>query len=147
MNNRISRFKPGVAQKTHLMLSAFFWSAIGILLMSKGFSRMAGAELLPVAKVLIVVSAFAAGSLKSFFILDKAARRSVSRILDFEDGTCLGAVYSIKTWGLVFCMMGLGVVVRRLSIPDGVFCFVYCAIGWALLLSSRFAWRVWIKSK
>jgi hypothetical protein len=129
------------------MLSALFWTVIGIFLLFRGGGRLAGSDLSVMIKALILVSALLAGTLKAYLILDKAATRSISRILEFKDDTCLGAVYSIKTWFLVFCMMGLGILIRKASLPDGIFCFLYCTIGWALLLSSRIAWQVWHKRR
>lgn len=144
MRKGLSRFKPGVTTHTHLLLSAVLWTAIGLLLFTKGVFRLSQlAEWQPG----IVIAAILAGSLKAYFILDKSARRGISRILTFKDGTCLGAVYSIKTWILVLCMMGLGVILRSSSLPISLLCFLYLTIGWALLVSSRLAWRAWLNVK
>ena len=125
-------------------MSAALWTAIGLLLLSKGAFRLTQlADWQP----LIVALAFLAGSLKAYFILDKAAGRGIDRILTFKEGTCLGAVYSVKTWIMVLCMMGMGVILRNSSLPLSLLCFVYLTIGWALLLSSRLAWRAWLEKK
>ncbi len=97
-------------------------------------------------QVAIVVTALIAGTLKSYFILDRSARKSIERILNFKDGTCLGAVYSIKTWLLVVFMMGMGIFLRNSSLPLSLLCFIYFTIGWALLFSSRLAWKKWMAS-
>ena len=139
-----SRFKPGVKRRTHLFMSAFLWTAIGILLLAKGVFRLSQ---LTDWQPFVVVPAILAGSLKAYFILDKSAKRGIERILTFKDGTCLGAVYSVKTWILVLCMMGMGVILRNSSLPIILLCFLYLTIGWALLISSRLAWRAWLKRK
>lgn len=144
MGKGLSRFKPGVKTHTHLFLSAVLWTTIGILLLAKGLFRLSQ---LADWQEFIVVSAILAGSLKAYFILDKSARRGIDRILTFKDGTCLGAVYSFKTWILVLCMMGMGVILRNSSLPMNILCFLYLTIGWALLLSSRLAWMAWLKGK
>ena len=136
----LSRFKPGGNKRTHLLMSAVLWTAIGIMLLTKGTYRYSQ---LPDRQPIIVVLGILAGSLKSYFILDKSALRSIDRILMFKDGTCLGAVYSYKTWIMVLCMMGMGVILRNSSIPVNLLCFLYFTIGWALLMSSRLAWRAW----
>lgn len=123
-------------------MSAFLWTAIGLMLLTKGLFRVGR---LTEFQPLLVASAFLAGSLKAFFILDKSAQRGITRILNFKDGTCLGAVYSVKTWLLVLCMMAMGVILRNSALPDSLLCFLYITIGWALLLSSRLAWRAWLK--
>ena len=138
----IARFKPAVRKNTLLFSSACLWTFIGLLLLIKGGYRW---YQFPGHHPLVLVAGLLAGSCKSFWILDKSARRGIDRIQKFADGTCLGAVYSSKTWLLVLCMMGLGVILRNSSLPVQLLCFLYFTIGWALLLSSRLAWREWFK--
>jgi hypothetical protein len=144
MINGLSRFKPGVNRRTHLFLSAVLWTTIGLLLFSKGVFRLSQLNdwqfLMPTAAILT-------GSLKAFFILDSSARRGITRILTFKNGTCLGAVYSVKTWILILCMMGMGVILRNSFLPISLLIFLYITIGWALLLSSRLAWKAWLDRK
>ena len=139
MAHQLSRFKPAVSKQTLLFMSALLWTVIGLLLLAKGGYRLFQ---LPQGRLLVVAAAFAVGSLKSFFILDRSARRAIERILLFQDGTCLGAVYSVKTWILVLCMMSMGVILRS-YLPVMLLCFLLLTIGWALLFSSRLAWRAW----
>lgn len=138
----IDRFKPAVRRNTLLFASAGLWTAIGLLLLAKGLYRW---YQIPVHYPSIIAAGILIGSIKSLWILDKSARRGIDRILDFDDSTCLGAVYSIKTWILVLCMMGLGVILRNSFLPMSLLCFIYFTIGWALLFSSRLAWREWLR--
>jgi len=144
MQKKLSHFKPGAKKQTHLLLAAPLWSGIGLLLLTKGSYRI-----VQVAEyqVVIVVTAIVTGTLKSFFILDRTANKTIERILKFEDGTCLGAVYSFKTWLLVMGMMTTGILLRNSSLPLGILCFIYFTIGWALLFSSRLAWKIWLTKK
>jgi hypothetical protein len=146
MAKGLSHLKPGVNKRTHLFLSAVLWTGIGLLLIAKGGFRLSHLEEWD-RQVLIMVLALLAGSLKAYFILDKSVRRVINRILDFKDGTCLGAVYSVKTWILVLCMMGMGVILRNSALPISLICLLYLTIGWALLLSSRLVWKVWLTVK
>lgn len=91
----------------------------------------------------IMVPALIAGTLKSFFILDNTARKGVHRILEMADGTCLGAVYSVKTWLLVLVMIGTGMALRHSALPREILGGLYVTIGWALFFSSRHAWIAW----
>lgn len=91
----------------------------------------------------IAIPALLAGTLKSLCILDHSARKGVSRIREMADGSCLGGVYSIRTWLLVLLMMGGGMVLRHSPIPREILGGVYMAIGWALFFSSRIAWQAW----
>jgi len=136
---QLSRFKPAVSRRTLLFMSALMWTMIGLLLLAKGSYRLFQ---VPQTRLLLVGAAFAVGSLKSLFILDRSARRAIERILLFQDGTCLGAVYSVKTWILVLCMMSMGVILRS-YLPVMLLCFLLLTIGWALLFSSRLVWRAW----
>jgi len=140
----LSRFKPGASRSTHLFMTAVLWTTIGLLLLAKGAYRL---SFIADRQLLIVLPAILVGSLKAYFILDKSARRGIQRILTFKDGTCLGAVYSVKTWIVVLCMMVMGVILRNSSLPIALLSFLYITIGWALLMSSRLAWKVWLKGK
>jgi hypothetical protein len=134
----VTRFKPGVPQRIHLLLAALLWSCIGITLFIRGLSWT-----IATGKLWIVIPALMIGTIKSLFILDKTANNGIQRILKFTDGTCLGAVYSLKTWLLIILMMGTGIIVRHSSIPQELLGGAYMAIGWALCFSSRHAWRAW----
>ncbi len=140
MRQDLQRYKPGVKTGTHLLLSAFLWTAVGSLMLCRGGLLLTdqGSWL-----VLLVVGLFA-GSLKSRYILDPVARQAVERIRTFRDGTCLGAVYSVKTWLLVLCMAAAGGILRSLSLPVELLLFLYLMVGWGLLCSSRLAWRAWL---
>ncbi len=142
MQRGLARFKPAVRKNTLLLSSACLWTVIGLLLLVKGGYRW---YQLPEHHPLIIAAGFLAGGVKSFWVLDETARRGVERIQKFADGTCLGAVYSSKTWILVLCMMSLGVILQNSSFPVQLLCFFYFTIGWALLFSSRFAWQEWLK--
>jgi hypothetical protein len=144
MGFSFSRFKPAAKTKTLLLLSAILWTVIGCMLISKGLFRLL---LLPEYKLLIVLSACIAATIKAKFMLDRAAVKGVKRILSFKDGTCLGAVYSVKTWLLVLCMIGMGVILRNSSLPMTLLSFIYFTIGIGLVASSRHAWRAWYDRK
>lgn len=135
---KLARFKPGVHRKTHLLLAASLWSCIGVFLVGRGTLWLLDADLLFLAFPGIVL-----GFLKSHFILDKTAVKSIDRILHLQDGTCLGAVYSKKTWLLVLAMMGMGYLLRQSPLPRPLLGVLYITVGWALFWSSRNGWRAW----
>ncbi|WP_163339654.1 hypothetical protein [Desulfopila sp. IMCC35008] len=136
MLQNLSRFKPGGHRKTHLLLAASLWTGIGCLLTARGLHWLAKSD-----SFAVLVPAVLAGVLKSRYILDKTAAKSIDRILHLKDGTCLGAVYSTKTWGLVLLMMGMGIILRMSSCPLPVLGFLYVMIGCALIRSSRLGWH------
>ena len=144
MNGKMTQLKPGVKWRTLLLTSAMLWTLIGIMLLTRGVLRLNNVM---TGRTLIVFGALLAGTLKSRYVLDQSARKGVERILSFNDGTCLGAVYSIRTWILVLCMMALGVILRSSSLPDTALSFFYLVIGWALLFSSRVSWFAWWQTR
>lgn len=133
------RIKPGVPRKVHLFAAALLWTVVGILLLYRGWNWIH-----PVENGWFLAAALGLGTLKSRFILDRSARRSIQRIVRLQDGTCLGAVYSWKTWLLVAFMMASGMVLRIFFDPGPYIGMIYCTVGWALLLSSRLGWMEWI---
>lgn len=139
---RLRRFKPAVRPATLLLASAALWSGIGLLLLGKGGYRLG---VMPEQGLWLLPLAILAGTLKSYLILDVAARHGIARLSRFSDATCLGAVYSWKTWILVLCMMALGGILQSSSFPPQLLTLFSLTIGWALLFSSRFAWSAWRK--
>ena len=131
-------FKPGVSIKTHLMVAAALWSGVGLFLFSRG-----ALILLEDSAYFVVLAGIVAGTLKSLVVLDKTAAKNVRRILQFGESTCIGGVYSWKTWLLVVCMIVGGRLLRHSSLPSAVVGVLYVAVGWALLFSSRKAWKEW----
>ncbi len=138
----LKRFKPGVDKRVHLLLAALLWTMVGFFLLGRG-----GIWLLAAGKGWLVLPALLLGSGKSLFLLDKTAKKSINRILCFGDRTCLGAVYSIRTWLLVLAMIGAGYLLRQSALPKSLLGTLYATVGWALMLSSRLAWRAWLKTK
>lgn len=138
MSFNLSQYKPGVQRKTHLLLAACLWTAIGCFLMGRGFNWVYSADL-----ALLALPAILLGFLKSHFILDRTALKSIHRILLLKDGTCMGAVYSKKTWLLVVAMMAMGAFLRQSAVPRPLLGVLYITVGWALFWSSRNGWKAW----
>ncbi|WP_232362592.1 hypothetical protein [Desulfogranum mediterraneum] len=134
-------FKPGVKRSVHLFAAPFLWTGIGAMLMVRGYGWLEPGHRLSYLSIALLL-----GSAKSLLILDKTAGKSLGRIVAFQDGTCLGAVYSWKTWLLVGVMMSCGILMRAFVTPGPLIGAVYCAIGWALCLSSRLGWRAWFRA-
>lgn len=132
--------KPGVSRAVHLFAAPFLWTAVGSYLLVRGWGWLGADQ----GRWLLIVAAVA-GTLKSMFILDRMARRSLQRIVLFKDNTCLGAVYSWKTWLLVLVMMTAGWLVRTVTQPGPMIGTLYCTVGWSLCLSSRLGWLEWFR--
>lgn len=138
MAGNLSRFKPGAPRTVHLLVAAIVWTAVGLLLMIRG-----GFWLCSVGRSWLLIPSLLLGTIKSLLILDKTARKSIDRIVRFQDGRCLGSVYSIKTWVLVLLMMSGGCLLRNSSLPRELLGLLYVTVGWGLFFSSRHAWLIW----
>ena len=132
--------KPGVSRTVHLFAAPFLWTTIGCLLLVRGWGLLE-----PDKGRWLFLAAGVLGTLKSLFILDRVARRSLQRIIQFKDNTCLGAVYSWKTWIVVLVMMTTGIAIRMFTQPGPLIGTIYCAVGWSLCLSSRLGWLQWYR--
>ncbi len=136
----LTRFKPGASINVHLLIAALIWSIVGLFLMSNGFLLISLA-----AREWLAVLAAGLGTVKSFFLLDRVARKNISRILRFADGTCIGSIYSYKSWGLVLVMIVLGRFLRSSVLPGEYVGALYFAVGWGLFFSSRLMWQARFK--
>ncbi len=136
----LTRFKPGASINVHLLTAALIWSIVGFFLMTNGFLLITLAD-----REWLAVLAAGLGTIKSFFLLDRVARKNISRILHFEDGTCIGSVYSYKSWALVVVMIVLGRFLRSAVLPGEYVGTLYLAVGWGLFFSSRLMWQARFK--
>ena len=138
MAGKLTKFKPNASRSVHLFVAASLWTVVGLSLMSRG-----AVWLNSIGQLWIILPALIIGTGKSFFMLDRSARKSINRIIATRDGRCLGGVYSIKTWLLVLSMMAAGCLMRNSSLPKEFLGLFYVSIGWGLLFSSRNAWIAW----
>ena len=138
LKKNFHRYKPGVSVRTHLFLAALIWSVVGFFLLTNGIVLISLKGHFWYAVVGLIL-----GTVKTFFILDRVARKNVKRIEEFEDKVCIGSVYSWKTWILVAAMIVLGRFLRTTVLPGEVVGLIYTAVGWALMLASRLMWQTW----
>lgn len=138
MAGKLSQLKPGASRSVHLFVAASIWTIVGLSLMVKGTVWLIVAQ-----QLWIIVPALLIGTIKSKYLLDHSARKSIARIVETRDGGCIGGVYSSKTWLLVLLMMVTGILMRRSTLPREFLGLFYFSIGWGLLYSSRNAWIAW----
>ncbi len=138
MAGKLSKLKPSASRSVHLFVAASLWTIVGISLMSRGVVWLSN-----IGQLWIVVPGIIIGTLKSFFMLDSSAKKSITRIIATRDGRCIGGVYSVKTWLLVLLMMTAGCLMRNSSLPKEFLGLFYVSIGWGLFFSSRNAWISW----
>jgi hypothetical protein len=130
------KYKPGVSLRTYYTVAASIWSGVGLMLLIRG-----GAFLFAAGSQWLLLPAVVIGTCKSLLILDKSAKKNLTRLSQKKDGSCLGGVYSPKMWGLILAMMIMGKLLRESGLPGEYLGVFYGAIGWALLFSSRLLWN------
>ncbi len=138
--NALTRMRPDVSKSVHLFAAPFIWSAVGIMLIVRGLSWI-GFSL----TCWLLFIAFLVGTMKSFIILDRSAKKTLKRIMTLNEKSCIGAVYPWKTWLLVILMMASGIALRSMTEPGLFLGTVYVAVGWGLLFSSRHGWKGWLQ--
>jgi membrane-associated PAP2 superfamily phosphatase len=82
------------------------------------------------------------GSFKSWAVLDRVAIKNMTRIFDKGEYSCLGGIYSWKTWLLVVAMIVFGRLLRASSLQVWLVGLIYVTVGWSLFWSSR---KVWLR--
>ena len=138
--NDITRFRPDVSKSVHLFAAPLIWTAVGIMLMIRGLGWIG----FSLTGWLLFIALFV-GTIKSLTILDKSAKKNLTRIMTLNDKSCIGAVYPWRTWLLVILMMATGIALRSMTEPGLFLGTVYLAVGWGLLLSSRHGWEQWLR--
>jgi Ni/Fe-hydrogenase subunit HybB-like protein len=141
----VERLKPGAAARVHLLLAGLMWALVGAALV--GFGGWWLWQLPTPAAPWLVALALVIGVFKARFVLDRVARGIVDRILERGDGRCLGGFLSVRSWALVAVMVVGGRILRGSHMGRGLLGVLYVAVGTALLLSSRVAWRAWREAR
>ncbi len=138
----LNRFKPGAPVHIHLFIAALIWSIVGIFLLGNGllFTSMGD-------KTWFSLLGVGIGTCKSIWVLDKVAQKNINRIQKFENRTCIGSVYSYKSWVLIIVMILMGRYLRSSGLPAEYVGILYAAVGWGLLLSSRLIWMARIRMR
>lgn len=116
-------------------MAALLWSSIGVMLMVRGGLAVIGS-----GQEWLLVVALLAGTFKSRVILDRVAVKNIGRIIGKGEYSCLGGVYSWKTWVLVAAMIATGRLLRASALQVWLVGLLYVAVGWSLAWSSRKAW-------
>ncbi|MCI5141120.1 MAG: hypothetical protein D3909_05210, partial [Candidatus Electrothrix sp. ATG1] len=105
--NNIARLRPDVSKSVHFFAAPFLWASVGIMLMIRGLGWIG----FSLTCWLLFIAIFV-GTMKSLMILDRSAKKTLSRIMAFDEKSCIGAIYPWKTWLLVILMMASGIALR-----------------------------------
>jgi hypothetical protein len=131
----LAQLKPNASLKTRIFMAALLWSCIGLMLIGRGVLAIAGS-----GNEWLILVALLLGFAKSAAILDRVAVKNMVRIFEKGEYSCLGGIYSWKTWALVVVMIISGKLLRASSLPVWLVGALYVAVGWGLFWSSRKVW-------
>lgn len=125
-----------------LSVAAFFWSAVGLLLIARGLGYFQFPD-----NILTALAALFMGTLKSFFILDRVSRRNITRIRLLGGQSNILKIYSPGMWIVIGMMIVFGRILRNSSVQQELIGVLFLAIGWGLLFSSRKIWAAWYTTR
>lgn len=104
------------------------WLAVGTLLLCIGISLT---NLMP-----LMLIAGGIGYLKGRFVMARAANKQVARITALQTPLSFRQMYTKGYYLLILFMMGLGMSLRFLPVPQNVRAFVDIAVGIALIMGA-----------
>lgn len=133
--------KPCATKKQQIFLAALMWSTVGIFLFARGLWNITLLD--DPLKILWISLALMVGLLKAKIVLEKTARRIVSRIRARAENSCLFGFLSLKSWLLIIAMVAMGRILRISPLSRSLVWSIYIAIGAALFASSRIIWKQW----
>ena len=146
-----------MGHKSWMMVSGFFWAAVGFFLLYKGLHLIAEGSLGSNAAHSFAASLFGnaekgamglvafglfVGFVKGRFVLAKTVRRVCARIAGLSLPIRLKEVYSVSYLVLIGSMIFLGMGLRLVPIPLEIKGVIDVAIGSALLNGSMLYFRV-----
>jgi len=138
----INHLTPTASIKTQILLLAIMWSVVGPALLYFGLRCMFTSDTQPLILYPLVITALIMGWMKARYALTKATKRIIHRIIQRGEGRCLFGFISAGMWILILLMMVIGRFLRTSDhIPLIILGFIYTAVGFALLLASKYAWR------
>jgi hypothetical protein len=132
--------KPAVPRKSLLLIAGIVWASAGIILLYKSILFF------PKDHIHLAWSALSFAVVFIFFfwmLFLRVSRKHSERIKNLSSPhPCLFAFFSYRSYLLMFFMIGLGILMRRLGwIPAYILSPLYAGIGLPLLLSAtRFWW-------
>ena len=126
------------------------WAAVGLVLSCVGLALLWRGS--GIAVYLLGALGVALGTLKGAMLLSGIVDRNVQRIQSLPDPSPIWQVYRLRGWVFIACMMGLGMLLRRISatVPGmwgtNVLGTIDLAVGIALLVGAGRYQTVWNRS-
>jgi len=131
--------------RVQLLGAAAMWAIGASILLIRGATYLQGRYW----HAWVLAVGLALGVFKSRFLLDRVARKAITRIRLRGRAHFFG-FFSPQSWALVGLMMGGGMLLRRIVVHPGVvgagiMGAIYIGVGTALVLADRLFWYEVIK--
>jgi hypothetical protein len=145
-----------VSHKTLIYISGLVWLAVGLMLLRFGLNLLRDTsqamplatfvapyigEAIGLALALLVALAAFVGYLKGVFVLGKSAKKGVERLLAFPNPTKITNLYSAKYYILLGLMVGLGISMKYIGLPNDIRGLIDVTIGIALITGALVYFR------
>ncbi len=133
-----------------VLVAGGLWAAVGLVLSCVGLALLWRGS--GIAVYLLGALGVALGTLKGALLLSGIAERNVQRIRSLPDTSPIWRIYRLRGWAFIASMMGLGMLLRRLSatVPGmwgtNVLGTIDLAVGIALLVGAVRYQTVWNRS-
>lgn len=154
-----------LTHSTLIFISGVVWLAVGTGLLTLGLKLLTAAAQgeegyypllgalssymggMAQTALFFIVIGLSLGYSKSKYVLSKSVKRSVTRIQSFPNPTQLSNIYSRGYYLLLGGMIGLGLSIKFLGIPNDIRGLIDTAVGAALLNGSMLYFRLGWKMK
>jgi len=126
--------KPEISKKWLYFVSGFLWLGVGLFLCIRAYFWL---RPLTLKGLLIFISALFPAYFLGRFALSRIAFRNLKRLDEKPERICCFAFQPLRSYFLIAVMVGLGITLRRLTIPRALLAFLYTLMGGALLTASK----------
>ena len=140
----LDRLTPRAYPRTRLFSAAIVWDCVGAFLCIKGMYLSFGRPVEIIMTALLV--GLCLGIVKSRIVFDRVAEKIIKHIGSRPSQSCLGGLFSVRNWALIFVMAFFGKALGALPIHSALKTGLYVMVGSGLGFSSRLLWRAWRNS-
>ena len=140
----LDRLTPRVYPRTRLFSAAIVWDCVGVFLCLKGMYLSFGRSVEIIMTALLV--GLCLGLVKSKVVFDQVAGKIIDHIGSRPSRACLGGLFSVRNWVLIFVMAFFGKALGALPMHSALKTGLYVMVGSGLAFSSRLLWGAWRNS-
>ncbi len=134
MLSALEKWEPAVDKKILILLSGLMWCTVGIVLCAFAWGWVS--QLGNQWGIWLVLLGLLLSLLIHFLGFSRLVGKNIARILPKKEKVCVFAFQAWKSYLIIAIMIGLGITLRRSSIPRQYLIVLYTGIGCALIWSS-----------